>query len=112
VAAGGQATGVQINRGRPGEHHAVIVYDPRKVAHDDLLTQPLPRHGFVLDAWTNGRPEIYTLDEWRNVALRITVEWELQDLTMIGDLPDPEADGPPGAGAAAESTPVGRLWSR
>ena len=36
------ATGVMINRGDGGEHHCVLVFDPKVIDKQDLLTQPMP----------------------------------------------------------------------
>jgi hypothetical protein len=59
---GWHATGVAVNEGRPGEHHAVVVYDPRIVPEDQLLTRPTA--AYVLDAWKRGEPDIYRLSDW------------------------------------------------
>ena len=58
------ATGLSVHTGTGLEHHVVIVFDPTRIAHDDLLTAPPPRAAFVLDAWRRGRPDLFDLDRW------------------------------------------------
>jgi len=99
------ATGVMINRGKGGEHHCVLVFDPRVIDEQNLLTQPMPRHGWVLDAWQRGEPDIYTLDEWHKLPAPLYRDWELQDLTNIADLP-----GRRGSATSGAPPPVRRLW--
>jgi hypothetical protein len=56
--------GIQMNKDHHSEHHAVVVYDPRVITQDDLLSSAQPRPAYVLDAWRHGQPEIYALDDW------------------------------------------------
>jgi len=61
---GWQAEGVAINIGTIYEHHAVLVYDPKRVNGEDLLADRASDQAYVLDAWRRGQPDIYTLRQW------------------------------------------------
>ncbi|MBL8765142.1 MAG: hypothetical protein JNM07_12825 [Phycisphaerae bacterium] len=80
AARGWDLTGIAINVGTGSEHHAVLVFDPRVVGRERLLAQPAPRHGYVLDAWLRGGPDIWRLDDWVNIPLGIVRPAELEDL--------------------------------
>ncbi len=67
---GWAAVGIGLNVGRSGEHHAVLVYDPRATTGT----------GYVLDAWRRGRPDIYRLGDWIAVSGRAREEAELEEL--------------------------------
>lgn len=70
---GWQATGIVINEGAEHEHHAVIVYDPKRVSEQDLLTAPHQQPVYVLDAWRHGKPDIYHLADWLQLAQTVSV---------------------------------------
>ena len=125
--------GIMMNRAEQGEHHCVLVYDPTVIDEEDLLTQPpptptRPAHGWVLDAWERGEPDIYPLHEWRKVNTPIRREWELQDLTtyttwdpsraraQVRKVPDPEdaplTDGTNVTPANSSVPPMQKVWMR
>lgn len=63
-SVGWEARGLTVNWGTWLEHNVVIVYDPSRVDAWALFAMPRPRPVWVLDAWENGRAEIYQLDAW------------------------------------------------
>jgi len=67
-AQGWQLTGIVINQGADGEHHAVVVYDPKQIQEEKLLSANATQAVFVLDAWRQGMPDIYHLSEWLQLA--------------------------------------------
>lgn len=77
---GWRATGIVINRGVKREHHAVIVYDPKQVTAEQLLTARAGQPVYVLDAWRNGQPDIYTMSDWLQLPMTVTVAAELTSL--------------------------------
>lgn len=78
---GWDACGVNINYGTVFEHHAVLVWDPKKVKFSELLTQPTPRHGYVLDGWTRGEPDIFLLDMWFEAQTFHLVDPDTRDMS-------------------------------
>jgi len=64
LAQGWQLTGIVVNQGAKGEHHAVIVYNPQQISSEKLLTANLSQPVFVLDAWRRAEPDIYPVSEW------------------------------------------------
>jgi|CXWL01.1.fsa_nt_gi hypothetical protein len=61
---GWQGVGLVVEPGKSGEHHAIVVYDSRVIAREELLHRTPPREAWVLDPWETGRPLVYTLDDW------------------------------------------------
>ncbi len=88
---GWDAVGITINRDHGGEHHAVLVFDPVVTTREGVLGQPKPRHGFVLDAWRRGVPEVYTLDDWVTMPRRRRRPEELEILGPDGKVIEPES---------------------
>jgi len=76
-AQGWQLTGIVINKGANGEHHAVVVYDPTQLNTEQLLTATTEQPVFVLDAWRQGMPDIYHLAEWLQLARKVHVPAKL-----------------------------------
>ena len=68
LAQGWQLTGIVINQGADGEHHAVIVYDPERIQKAQLLKASIKQPVYVLDAWRRGQPDIYPVSEWIKLA--------------------------------------------
>ena len=68
---GWDATGVVISKGTYSEHSAVLVFDPRRVAPDAVLSAASTQPVYILDAWRRGEADIYTLHDW--LALPIIV---------------------------------------
>ncbi len=68
-----QATGIVINQGAEHEHHAVIVFDPDRIPENKLLSSSQAQPAYVLDAWRNGKADIYHLSDWLQLAQTITV---------------------------------------
>ena len=68
-----------MNEGRSGEHHAVVVYDPRVVAEPDLLSRP--EASFVLDAWRRGKADVYLLSEWLKTGRESSIPPRIERLT-------------------------------
>jgi len=63
-AQGWALTGIVINQGARGEHHGVIVYDPKHVKPEQLVNANIAQPVFVLDAWRRGQPDIYRVSDW------------------------------------------------
>jgi len=71
LSQGWQLTGIVINQGEDGEHHAVIIYDPKKMTPENLVSANASQPVFVLDAWRRGQPDIYPVSEWIQLARHI-----------------------------------------
>jgi len=61
---GWESRGIAINENTRHEHHAVLVYDPSRVSASELLSAPSHSPAYVLDAWRQGKADIYTLSDW------------------------------------------------
>jgi len=61
---GWRATGIAINEGNFQEHHAVLVYNPSQTPFDFIFSKQHINNSYVLDPWQNGKPHIYTLENW------------------------------------------------
>lgn len=87
---GWRALGVSINKGTYFEHHAVVVFNPKKINPDTLLQHPGQAGVYVLDPWESGKPYIYTLADWLQkpwiikVPAKIT---EIRQFTITGYKP-------------------------
>ena len=65
ASVGWSVTGVNVNQGTASEHHAVLVWDPRRVRRKDLLPDGAPgKPAYVLDGWQRGEADVYTLEAW------------------------------------------------
>jgi len=80
LAQGWQLTGIVINQGADGEHHAVIVYDPSRIKPEQLVNADITQPVFVLDAWRRGQPDIYRVSEWLTLARHQHVPAKLIDV--------------------------------
>jgi len=76
---GWAATGVSINRRTSSEHHAVIVFDPKRIAREDLLEVGAEDPAYVLDAWQRGEADVYRLAEWLTMPLLVRVPARLEE---------------------------------
>ena len=63
-AVGWQIRGIARNENKPREHHAVVIFDPKQVDSADLLTASADQPAYVLDAWRQGKADIYHLADW------------------------------------------------
>ena len=77
--------GITINNGSFSEHHAVVVYDRARASQDDILRDDGSPHAWVLDAWANGRAEIFRVSEWIDNPLIVFSDPWLTDLTYLFD---------------------------
>ena len=66
---GWEATGIVISRGTNNEHHAVVVYDPARISENGVMSATASQPVYVLDAWRNGRADIYPISVWLNLPL-------------------------------------------
>jgi hypothetical protein len=80
---GWDVCGIAINVGWSGEHHAVLVWDPRRVARPDLLLEENAAASYVLDPWRRGSADIYRLEEWLTLPLVIHAPAEIEDLSEL-----------------------------
>lgn len=55
---------ISVGFGTPKEHHVVLVYNPEVLTKDRITADPFSADAYVLDAWFNGRPDIYLLKDW------------------------------------------------
>lgn len=77
------AVGVVLNGGQMLEHHAVLVFDPKVIPMDEILTRKPPCPVWVLDAWRHGKPEIYKLDPWLKWGAILANSSALEDLSHV-----------------------------
>lgn len=66
------ALGIGINIGFPGEHHAVLVYDPKAISADDVLKARPTQAAYILDPWRRGKADVWSVAEW--LAIPAAVE--------------------------------------
>ena len=74
---GWELSGIVINEGAKHEHHAVVVYDPKRITADTLLTATSGQPVYVLDAWRQGQPDIYHLADWLKLPAEVYVAAKL-----------------------------------
>lgn len=106
--AGWEACGIAINAGTSHEHHAVIVFDPRRIVRGNLLAAPETTSAYVLDAWRRGRPDIYRLSDWLEIPLAISTPAQLEELPGGEILPARSPRSMDGAGEAGPEEPAAR----
>lgn len=57
--------GIALDKGKPTEHHAVLVYDPARIPDPYVIpAMTPPRPGWILDGWSRGKPDIYLVEDW------------------------------------------------
>ncbi len=78
-SVGWDATGVSINRRTSSEHHAVVVYDPKRVPRDRLLGVAADDPAYVLDAWQRGEADVYRLADWLTMPFLVRVAPRLEE---------------------------------
>lgn len=61
---GWEIRGIAVKENTPHEHHAVLVYNPAKVSETNLLSANEDAPVYVLDAWRQGKADIYHLRDW------------------------------------------------
>lgn len=61
---GWQTRGIVVNEKQKHEHHAVVVFDPKRANPDKLLDASPQSPVYVLDAWRQGKADIYTMRDW------------------------------------------------
>ncbi len=66
---GWEATGVVISKKTYSEHSAVVVFDPKRVRLDRVLSATPGEPVYVLDAWRRGRADIYPMHAWLRLPL-------------------------------------------
>jgi hypothetical protein len=79
---GWDATGVVISKNTYSEHSAVIVYDPKRVQPDELLSAGPGRPVFVLDAWRRGKADIYPMYIWLELSIIVRSLAQLKPLPV------------------------------
>ena len=82
-AEGWELTGIVINEGVKHEHHAVVVYDPKRITADKLLKATPRQPVYILDAWRQGQPDIYHMADWLQLPAEVTVAAKL--IEVVGD---------------------------
>jgi hypothetical protein len=87
---GWSAKGIVISQGTVNEHHAVVVFDPRRLPLDKVLSASPRQPAYVLDAWRRGRADIYPLHAWLQLPLFLRTPAQLRTLA------DPVATAHPG----------------
>ncbi len=79
---GWDATGVVISKGTYSEHSAVIVYDPKRIPPDELLSAGLGRPVYVLDAWRRGEADIYPMQTWLDLPIIVRSPPQIKHLPV------------------------------
>jgi hypothetical protein len=105
-ARGWSVRGLIVNWGTWLEHHAVVVYDPATIRDSHLLTSPPPRPAWVLDAWSRGRADIWTLDDWLRANPSTLREPHVVDISHLDSVTDDRA--PVRAGQSIPQRPIAR----
>ncbi len=77
------ATGIAINVEMPGEHHAVVIWDPAVASREDLIEHADTVPSYVLDAWRRGKPDVYRTAEWLRLSMWGPVPPELESLPYM-----------------------------
>lgn len=79
---GWACTGLVANAGNTFEHHVVLVWDPKLISREEILTRPSPpaRPVYVLDAWYEAKANIHWLDVWLKHEAPHRVPPALQEL--------------------------------
>lgn len=126
--AGLVAIGIEKDRAKSSEHHAVLIFPKGDVVTSRagattgpeagwiLLGQAPPRRAWVLDAWRYGRADIFTLDEWlgadhfwkgRIGFENLEREYQHRPEKALNNRIEVTSDAPRSAPAAAAVTPKG-----
>jgi len=79
TSVGWEATGVTINSRTSSEHHAVVVWDPERIAREDLLDATRQAAAYVLDPWQRGEPDTYRLADWLSMPFLVRVAPRLEE---------------------------------
>lgn len=79
---GWDATGVVVSKGTYSEHSAVVVYDPRRVPLDEILTADPGRPVYVLDAWRRGEADIYPMRAWLSLPIIVRSPAQIKPLPV------------------------------
>jgi len=74
------AIGITINYDTLNEHNAVLVFDPEKIAKQNLLTNLVLESAYVLDPWPAGKADVYSLSDWLAMPLLRHKPAELKEL--------------------------------
>lgn len=77
---GWTAKGIVISQGTVNEHHAVVVFDPRRLPLEAVLSAPAQQPAYVLDAWRRGQADIYPLQTWLRLPLFLRTPAQLRNL--------------------------------
>ncbi|NOY65901.1 MAG: hypothetical protein GXP13_00645 [Gammaproteobacteria bacterium] len=89
-STGWRATGIAINEGTFMEHHAVLVYDPARLAFNQIFNKKNNMKSYVFDPWKSGKPQVYTLKNW--LLLPFSTEnqarlTKIENFTLTGHKP-------------------------
>ncbi len=103
---GWAAKGIVISQGTINEHHAVVVFDPRRLPLKQVLSASVRQPAYVLDAWRRGRADIYPLHTWLQLPLFLRTPAQLRTLA------DPVAATPPGGPVTLSGPDTGAVGSR
>jgi hypothetical protein len=101
-AVGWEATGVVISKNTYSEHSAVVVYDPKRVPTDELLSAGPGRPVFVLDAWRRGEADIYPMHTWLELPIIVRSPAQLKHLP-VDKTPAAQPATGPGAPSSSKS---------
>ncbi len=103
---GWTAKGIVISQGTINEHHAVVVFDPRRLPLMDVLSASVRQPAYVLDAWRRGRADIYPLHTWLQLPLFLRTPAQLRTLA------EPVAVTLPGGPVTLSGPDTGAVGSR
>ncbi|MGH8579408.1 MAG: hypothetical protein ACREVK_04520 [Gammaproteobacteria bacterium] len=79
---GWEATGVVISKNTYSEHSAVVVFDPKRIRLDRVLSAAPGQRVYVLDAWRRGRADIYPMHAWLRLPLIVRSPPQLKTLPV------------------------------
>jgi hypothetical protein len=103
---GWTAKGIVISQGTVNEHHAVVVFDARRLPLERVLSASAQQPAYVLDAWRRGRADIYPLHAWLQLPLLLRTPAQLRTLA------EPVAAASPGGPVTLNGPDTGVLSNR
>lgn len=77
-----EATGVVVSKNTYSEHSAVVVFDPKRIRLDRILSATPGQPVYVLDAWRRGRADIYPMHAWLRLPLIVRSPPQIKSLPV------------------------------
>jgi hypothetical protein len=79
---GWEATGVVISKNTYSEHSAVVVFDPKRIRLEQVLSADEKQPVYVLDAWRRGCADIYPMHAWLRLPLIVRSPPQIKPLPV------------------------------